>query len=86
MQVQFSMAIEKVEHVHGCFHKHLRMGTARIKEVKNWSEVKAEGQTLRSISSHAGLKLLNSLVSVLVTLSSITFNYDTDHNCGYDTE
>ena len=49
-----------------------------------WSEeVVAVGQTLRSISSQAGLQLLNVLV--ILTLSQSSFNYDTDHYvCDYD--
>ena len=42
-----------------------------------WSEVVAVWQTLRSISSQAGLQLLNVLV--VLTLSQSSFNYDTDH-------
>ena len=33
--VPFSAAIEKVELMHECFPKHLRMGTARMKEDKD---------------------------------------------------
>ena len=40
-------------------------------------EVVAVGQNLRSISSQAGLQLLNVLVTL--TLSHRSFNYDTDH-------
>ena len=42
-----------------------------------WSEVVAVGQNLRSISTQAGLELLNVLVTL--TLSHRSFNYDTDH-------
>ena len=42
-----------------------------------WSEVVAVGQNLRSISSQAGLQLLNVLVTL--TLSHRSFNYDTDY-------
>ena len=45
--------------------------------VHMWSEVVAVGQNLRSISSQAGLKLLNVLVTL--TLSHRSFNYDTGH-------
>ena len=41
------------------------------------SEVVAVGQTLRPISSQAGLQLLNVLV--ILKLSQSSFNYDTDH-------
>ena len=41
------------------------------------SEVVAVVQNLRSISSQAGLQLLNVLVTL--TLSHRSFNYDTDH-------
>ena len=34
------MAIEKVELTHECFPKHLRMGTARMKESKETEEGK----------------------------------------------
>ena len=40
-------------------------------------EVVAVGQNLRTISSQAGLQLLNVLVTL--TLSHRSFNYDTDH-------
>ena len=40
-------------------------------------EVVAVGQNLRSISSQAGLQLLNVLV--ILTLSHRSFNYNTDH-------
>ena len=43
-----------------------------------WSEVAvAVGKTMRSISSQAGLQLMN--VFVILTLSKSSFNYDTDH-------
>ena len=42
-----------------------------------WSELVAVGQNFRSISSQAGQQLLNVLVTL--TLSHISFNYDTDH-------
>ena len=42
-----------------------------------WSEIVAVGQSLRSISSQAGLQLLN--VWVILTPSQSSFNYDTDH-------
>ena len=42
-----------------------------------WSEVVAVGQNMRSISSRAGLQLLNVLVTL--TLSHWSFNYDADH-------
>ena len=44
------------------------------------SEVVAVGRNLRSISSQAGLQLLNVLVTL--TLSHRSFNYDTDHGMG----
>ena len=45
--------------------------------IVKWSEVVAVGQNLWSISSQAGLQLLNVLV--ILTLSHRSFNYDTDH-------
>ena len=42
-----------------------------------WSEIAAVGQNLRSISSQAGLQLLNVLVTLI--LSHRSFNYDTYH-------
>ena len=42
-------------------------------------EVVVLGQTFRSISSQAGLKLSECFFIVTLTLSSSTFYYDTDH-------
>ena len=50
--------------------------------VKKWGEVVAVGQTLRSISSQAGLQLLSVLVTLMLSLRS--FSYDTDHGTQID--
>ena len=58
--------------------KYIYFNNGVILQVK-WSEVVAVGQNLLSISSQAGLQLLNVLVTL--TLSHRSFNYDTDHGC-----
>ena len=52
-QVPFSIAIEKVELMQECFYKHLRMGTARMKEDK---ETEQDKQKRVKIESKVGKK------------------------------